>query len=282
MEKVLVQNKMIARSEAYIDIEDRGYQFGDGIYEVIRIYNGFLFTLDEHIARFYQSAEKIKLTVPYEKAELISLIATLVQENQVKDGSLYMQLTRGASPRNHLFPSNETEPVLTAYTKEVARPEAALENGVKAIIVEDIRWLRCDIKSLNLLPNILAKQEAADQNGYEAIQHRDGKVTEGSSSNVYIVKNGNIQTHPATNLILNGITRQVVIKLCQENDISITEDAFHVDQLLNADEVFITSTTSEVMPVVQIGDKIIGDGKPGPITRKLQTLFVEKIESDQK
>lgn len=206
MKKVLVDGQLIDREEASVDIEDRGYQFGDGIYEVIRVYNGQIFTADEHLNRLYSSAEKIQLHIPFQKEELMNLINLLVSENEVEDGSVYMQVTRGAARRNHVFPGEEIQPVLTAYTNEVPRPDLALEDGVHAITAEDIRWLRCDIKSLNLLPNLLAKQEALEKGCQEAILHRDGVVTEGSSSNVFIVKDGVIQTHPATNLILNGIT----------------------------------------------------------------------------
>ncbi|MBS4216755.1 D-amino-acid transaminase [Bacillus sp. FJAT-49711] len=282
MVKVIVNDKIIDRSDAAVDIEDRGYQFGDGVYEVIRIYDGVLFTGDEHLERFYSSAEKIQISVPFQKEELLELIQQLIQENEVKDGSLYMQMTRGASPRNHLFPSKDTKPVLTAYTKEVARPVESLEKGVAALIADDIRWLRCDIKSLNLLPNLLAKQAATEQGCYEAILHRDGVVTEGSASNAYIVLDGKIKTHPATNLILNGITRQVVARLCEKNNIPFVEEAFMLDELKNADEIFVTSTTSEVMPVVKLDGKEVGDGKPGVVTRKLQTLFVEEFESVKK
>jgi len=282
MVKVIVNDKIMDRTEAVIDIEDRGYQFGDGVYEVIRIYDGVLFTGDEHLDRFYSSAEKIKIAVPFQKEDLLELIHQLVQENGVKDGSLYMQLTRGASPRNHIFPSKDTMPALTAYTKEVARPVESLENGVAAMVADDIRWLRCDIKSLNLLPNLLAKQAATEQGCYEAILHRDGLVTEGSASNAYIVSGGKVKTHPATNLILNGITRQVVARICDKNNIPFVEEAFTLDDLYNADEIFVTSTTSEVMPVVKLDGNAVGDGKPGEVTRKLQTLFVEEFESVKK
>jgi len=282
MVKVIVNDKIMDRSEAAIDIEDRGYQFGDGVYEVIRVYDGVLFTGDEHLERFYSSAEKIKINVPFQKEELFDLMNQLIQENKVKDGSVYMQLTRGASPRNHVFPGNDTTPVLTAYTKEVARPVESLENGVAAMVADDIRWLRCDIKSLNLLPNLLAKQAATEQGCYEAILHRDGLITEGSSSNAYIVVDGKIKTHPATNLILNGITRQVLIRLCEQNNIPFIEEAFTLEDLRNADEIFVTSTTSEVMPVVKLDGKEVGNGKPGALTRKLQSLFVEEFESVKK
>lgn len=179
-------------------------------------------------------------------------------------------------------PDNQTKAVFTAYTNDVARPEKLFENGVEAITVEDIRWLRCDIKSLNLLPNVLAKQEATEAGCFEAILHRNGTVTEGSSSNAYIVKDGQVITHPADNLILNGITRQVLAKLCEENGIPFMEKTFELTDLFEADEVFITSTTSEVMPIVKIDGKNVGDGNPGNITRKLQSLFEAKINQETK
>ncbi|GIN57664.1 D-alanine aminotransferase [Lederbergia ruris] len=279
MGKVLVNDQLIERTEAVIDIEDRGYQFGDGVYEVIRVYDGDAFTAEEHLDRFLQSAEKIKMKMPYDKQQMLDFIDLLIKENHLHDGSIYMQVTRGTTSRNHIFPGNDIKPVLTAYTKEVERPKEKLENGVKAMVADDIRWLRCDIKSLNLLPNVLAKQEAMEQGCYEAILHRDGTVTEGSSSNAYVVKDGKVMTHPATNLILNGITRQVILQLCQANQIPVTEEAFQLEDLRTADEIFISSTTSEVMPVVQLDGQSIGDGKPGPLTKKLQTLFQEKIEA---
>ena len=243
MGKIIFNDQIINKSDARIDIEDRGYQFGDGVYEVIRIYNGKPFTAEEHLDRLYDSAEKIKIVMPFEKADLFSLLNQLIEENGVQNGSVYMQITRGASPRNHVFPGKDVKPVLTAYTNVVERPESALDHGVKAIIADDIRWLRCDIKSLNLLPNLLAKQQATEQGCTEAILHRNGIVTEGSSSNAYIVKDGHIKTHPATNLILNGITRQVIAQLCEKNNIPFSEEAFQLDDLLQADEVFISSTT---------------------------------------
>ncbi|CAM4233567.1 D-amino-acid transaminase [Lederbergia lenta] len=282
MVKIIYNDQIMDKNKVQIDIEDRGYQFGDGVYEVIRIYDGQLFTAEEHLTRFFSSAEKIKIVVPFPKEQLLRLIKQLINENKVNNGSIYMQITRGASPRNHVFPSAETKPVLTAYTKVVERPESALENGVEAIVADDIRWLRCDIKSLNLLPNLLAKQQATEKGCYESILHRDGTVTEGSSSNAYIIKDGKVKTHPATNLILNGITRQVIARLCDENQIPFYEEVFTVDELLAADEVFISSTTSEVMPVIRVDGKLFSDGKPGQITRKLQSLFLEEIKKMEK
>lgn len=279
LEKVVVNDQIMLRSEATIDMEDRGYQFGDGVYEVIRVYDGQLFTCEEHLDRFYSSAEKIQINIPYQKEQIKNWIDILLDENKIVNGSVYMQITRGANQRNHLFPADDVNPVLTAYTRDVERPLALMQTGVKAIIQDDIRWLRCDIKSLNLLPNLLAKQAAKDNGGYEAILHRDGIVTEGSSSNIFIVKNGILKTHPATNLILNGITRQQLFLICVNEGIQYEEISFTLEELLQADEVFLTSTTSEVMPIIQIDDKKIGNGKPGKWTVKLQELFANIFKS---
>lgn len=280
MGKVLINDRIVDRSEVTIDIEDRGYQFGDGVYEVFRIYNGKLFTPVEHLERLFQSAKNIQLHVPLNKQELLQLMTQVIKENEIKDGIFYLQVTRGVAPRNHLFPAPEVSSVLTGYTKEVPRPVQLLKEGVKAITLEDIRWLRCDIKSLNLLPNVLAKQEAHQQGCFEAILHRNGIVTEGSSSNVFIISNGMIHTHPPTNMILNGITRQVIIELCQKEEVPVVEKPFTLEELLLADEVFISSTTIEVMPLIEINGQPIGTGHPGIITKQLQTRFQEKIAQE--
>ena len=278
MEKIIFNGEIVEKSEVNIDIEDRGYQFGDGIYEVIRVYNGHLFTKDEHIQRLYESAEKISIRIPFSKKDLMQRLEELVETNQLDTGIIYLQITRGTYTRQHGFPSEEIIPTYVAYTREMPIPQVSMDNGVKGLLVEDIRWLRCDIKSLNLLGNILAKQQAAEAGCYEAIQHRGEEITEGSSSNVFIVQDNCDITRPATNLILNGITRQVILKLCKENGIEYKEQIFTVNDLKQADEVFISSTTSEVMPIVQINELQINSGTPGKITKKLQNLFKREIE----
>ncbi len=278
MEKIIFNGEIVEKSEVNIDIEDRGYQFGDGIYEVIRVYNGHLFTKDEHIQRLYESAEKISIRIPFSKKDLMQRLEELVETNQLDTGIIYLQITRGTYTRQHGFPSEEIIPTYVAYTREMPIPQVSMDNGVKGLLVEDIRWLRCDIKSLNLLGNILAKQQAAEAGCYEAIQHRGEEITEGSSSNVFIVKDNCVITRPATNLILNGITRQVILKLCKENGIEYKEQIFTANDLKQADEVFISSTTSEVMPIVQINELQINSGTPGKITKKLQNLFKREIE----
>ena len=273
----LWNDQIVKNEEVLVDKEDRGYQFGDGVYEVVKVYNGELFTATEHIDRFYDSAEKIRITIPYTKDKLHQLLHQLVEENNIDTGHVYFQITRGAGPRNHIFPGDDVKPVLTGNAKENPRPLENFEKGVKATFVEDIRWLRCDIKSLNLLGAVLAKQEAYEKGCYEAILHRDEIVTEGSSSNIYGIKEGVLYTHPANNLILNGITRQVIIKCAAEIGLTVNEQAMTKEQLLAMDEVIVSSTTSEVTPVIEIDGTVIGNGTPGEWTRKLQAQFETKI-----
>ena len=273
---ILINDQFIERNQdTHIDIEDRGYQFGDGIYEVVRIYNGKPFRLDEHLDRFERSASEIHLVLPLSKSETKLKITQLIEMNNLLDGIVYFQATRGVAPRNHAFPEN-TKSVLTAYTKESPRPLQNFEKGIKVVTVEDIRWLRCDIKSLNLLGNVLAKEYAHRHDADEAIQIRDNTVTEGSSSNFYIVKDGKIYTHPVDHFILNGITRNVIEEIANKLGIPFIEKLFNVKEVYRADEAFISSTTAEVTPVMQINDKVLGT-EPGPIVRALQKEFESLI-----
>ena len=272
---ILLNDQFLSRDDVHIDLEDRGYQFGDGIYEVVRIYNGVPFELDPHLVRFQRSADEIGLKLPMSLEETSSKITQLIELNKLKDGIIYFQVTRGAAPRNHAYPANTTA-VLTAYTKEVPRPVEKLEKGIKVVTIEDIRWLRCDIKSLNLLGNVMAKQYAVDHGADEAVQIRDNIVTEGSSSNFYIVKDGKIFTHPANNFILNGITRMVIKDIANKLNIPFIEENFTFKEVLEADEAFISSTTVEAMPVIQINDHVVNH-EPGPIVRALQAEIEKRI-----
>ncbi|ULG71355.1 D-amino-acid transaminase [Macrococcus brunensis] len=256
-----------------IDPNDRGYQFGDGIYEVVRVYNGMLFTAREHFERLVRSAAEIQIKLELTVDDYIEICQHLITENQVTDGLIYVQVTRGNALRNHIFPES-SKPVTLIYSYDSARPVEGMDKGVKVITLEDIRWLRCDIKSLNLLGNVLAKQQAHVAQAVEAIQVRDGIVTEGASSNVFIIKNGTIYTHPANHLILNGITRIVIKRCAEELNIPFVEKTFTPEELYDADEVIISSTSLEVTPVTQIDDQTI---EIGPVTRQLQQAFKEKI-----
>ncbi|MBC1373306.1 D-amino-acid transaminase [Listeria booriae] len=276
--KVLVNNQLIERTDAKIDIEDRGYQFGDGVYEVVRAYNGQFFTYEEHIDRLYASANKIDLVIPFEKAELRELLEGLLKANNIGTGNVYLQVTRGIqSPRNHVVPELPLEGVLTASASEVPRDATLFEQGRKAILEEDVRWLRCDIKSLNLLGNTMAKNKAHQAGAFEAILHRGEEVTEGSATNAYIIKDGTLITHAADNLILSGITRQVILKVARDIGVPVAETGFTLTDLAAADEVFISSTTIEVTPIIEIDGKQVRDGKRGPITKKIHDAFTAEV-----
>lgn len=277
MSLYFIDGNFSTQDEVKISIDDRGYYFGDGVYEVIKVYGSELFTAEEHISRLFKSAVKIKLTIPYSEEQLMNVAKELIAKNNVVNGHIYMQVTRGVSMRQHHFPNPPVPAVVTAYSVDGTRPIEDMQNGVAVKSVEDIRWLRCDIKSLNLLGSVLAKEEASEAGCAEAILHRGGLVTEGSSTNMFGVKDGIIRTHPVSNLILEGITRQVVLQLCSQLNLPVEEKAFTLEEAYEMDEVFYTSTTAEVMPVITIDGKTIGDGKRGEITGKLQKAFAANI-----
>lgn len=276
---VIYNGKILKRNEVKINIEDRGYQFGDGVYEVIRVYNRKPFQMDAHIERLFESARKIFMDIPYSKTEIKSWIYKLINKEPATTYNVYVQVTRGVSVRNHVIPK-DSKVVFTGYVLHSERPVEIMMNGARAVLVEDKRWLHCDIKSISLLSNVLAKKQATDQGAFEAILHRGEIVTEASVSNVWIVKEGKFLTHPANHLILNGITRQCVINQLDKHNLPYEEKPFTVEDLLNADEVFITSTTSEILPIVQVDDVRINNGKPGSETKRLQDLFVKQIEAE--
>src|SRR5699024_10632473 len=237
------------------------------------------FTAKEHFERLLRSAKEIGLELNYTVEGLTELITELLSANGVVNGGVYIQVTRGAAPRDHAFPEPSVKANITAFTKSYERPYKLLEEGINAVTTEDIRWLRCDIKSLNLLGNVLAKEYAVKYNAKEAIQHRGEIVTEGSSSNVYAIKDGVIYTHPINNYILNGITRKVIKAIAEEKNIPFNEETFTVDFLKNADEIIVSSTSVEVMAVIKLNGDVVGDGKVGPITKSLQEGFNRYIDT---
>lgn len=270
---VLSQETFTHRDDLQYPFEERGLQFGDGVYEVIRIYHGKYYLFDEHVDRLFRSAEAIQINLPFSKQEISDRLLELLEKNNMtSDGQVYLQVTRGSATRGHAFPV-DTVPNLYAYVKDLPRKSALMESGVSAITRRDTRWENCYIKSLNLLPNVLAKQEAVENNAFEAILHKDGVVTEGSSTNIYMVKSGIIYTFPATKRILHGCVRMAVERFTGDLDIPFIEEAFSTNDIPLADEMFLTSSTSEVMPIVQVDGQKIGDGQPGDITRKLQKAY---------
>ena len=280
MTKVLINEHLVDEQDARVPYNDRGYVFGDGIYEYIRTYNNNIFTAKPHFERLLRSAKEIGLDLKYNVDELTELVQELLAANGVVNGGVYIQVTRGAAPRDHAFPTPSVEANVMAFTKTYERPYKLLEEGINAITTEDIRWLRCDIKSLNLLGNVLAKESAVKYNAQEAIQHRGDIVTEGSSSNVYAIKGGEIYTHPVNNYILNGITRMVIKDTAEAKGIPFNEGTFTVDFLRNADEIIVSSTSIEVMPVIKLDGEFVGEGKVGPITKSLQEGFNRYIDAD--
>ncbi|OIK10604.1 D-amino-acid transaminase [Bacillus sp. MUM 116] len=271
--------KYVQLDEPVIPIDERGHQFGDGVYEVIRVYNGKPFMLEEHLQRLIQSAKAIKLPIQQSVEDLKALILEAVQKSNELESAVYLQITRGVAVRQHLFPAAPVSITMTV------RPVHAIENeardkGMKAIFHEDERWANCYIKSLNLLPNILAKQTAHDAGCYEAILVRDGHITEGTSSNVYMVKDGAVYTTPLSKQILSGITRMAVKKVTESLGIPFIEKKFTPEELLQADEVFITSTTSEILPIINVDGKSIGEGNPGELTMKIYNKFKGLILAD--
>ncbi len=275
---LLWNGKLVEEDQVRVSYRDRGYYFGDGIYEVFRLYNGILFEKEAHLDRLYNSLREIKIELPWSREQLSGMVDELAATLGQQDGILYIQFTRGEAKRAHIFPE-VCEAVMLGYCEPLVRPADLIENGIEAITLEDIRWLRCHIKSLNLLANTLAKQEAVEAGAKEAILIRsDDTVTECTASNLLIVKDGIIYTHPNGNLILDGITKQVVKRLAHQLDIPYVEQAFSKQQLLNADEVFLTSTTMEATPIISIDGRPVGTGTPGVVTRRLQVAYVELVE----
>lgn len=272
MELGYINGKFVSLDEKVIPIDERGHQFGDGVYEVIRFYDGKPFMLTEHLGRLIRSAKAIRLPLTENIEDFKELVLSGVEKAQISQCNVYLQITRGVANRNHLFPK---VPVSITMTVREAKPLSTelRDKGVTAITHEDERWTNCYIKSLNLLPNILAKQAAHEAGSYEAILVREGFVTEGSSSNVFIIKEGSVITSPLSKHILPGITRMAVKKIANEINIPFIEENFSEDDLITADEVFITSTTSEVLPVVAINGRKIGSGIPGDVTKRLYGEF---------
>ncbi len=278
MKIILVNGQFVKEDEVQVSMYDRGYQFGDGVYEVIRFYNGIYFKLKDHLERYFESASKIGIEFEFGIEELQVMLQELLTYHSIEDGYVYTQLTRGIAPRNHIYHNQELKPQLIAYVEKAVRPLQLMDNGASAILHEDERWTKCDIKSLNLLGSILAKNKATKEGAFEAILFRGEYITEGSVSNVFVYNNNKLYTHPATNLILNGITRISVIEIAKELGIEVVEKAFTVSFLLSSEEVFTTGTVSEITPIVEVKDEgVIGSGKPGEMTKLIQSTYARKI-----
>lgn len=278
-EWILLNGRLVntKEEEPMVALEERGLQFGDGIYELFRLYNGKPHLLDLHLDRFFRSMKEIQLVPPFTKEELIEQLQQLIEKNQFQeDGNVYIQISRGVQPRNHVYKSNLT-PTYFANIVSFPRPISLMKEGIKVTIEEDIRWKFCHIKSLNLLPNIMIKNKVNEAGYHEAILVRDGTVTEGCHSNFFIVKNNKLITHPADQFILHGITRHHVIFLAKALHIEVEEREFSLQEVQEADECFFTATPLEILPVIQIGEEPFKNGESGPVTKKLQAAYEESI-----
>lgn len=275
---VYLNGQFLPKTEARISPDDRAFLFADGAYEVVRAYRGHLFRAKEHWDRFDYSLKALRIAPPA-NTDFSAIATELLKRNQLleAEATVYLQVTRGAAPRKHAFPA-DTAPTVYAFAAPFANPVEKWTNGVKIITLPDQRWARCDIKSISLLPNVLANQQAQEAGAHEAILVRDGFALEGSLSNFAAVLDGVLRTAPRTNYILPGISRLVALGLCSALRIPVREFPVAEAELKCATEAMLFGTTNEVMPVVQINDRKLGDGRPGPVTRQLQQAFRDYVE----
>lgn len=264
------------KDEALISPNDRGFIFADGVYEVIKFYNGKPFRMEDHLERFRRSLSEIQ--IPFHEIDALEeMCLRLIDQNDFgsRHAGIYFQVTRGADKRVHYFPK-DIKPTLYGFAFELPSFVDKLEKGISVIVLEDIRWRRCDIKSISLLPNIMMFNQAYNLGTGEALLVRDGLVTEATHSSVLGVRNGNVYTHPLTFDVLPGITRKVVKEICAENDIPFIEQGFTEKEMYELDELMVAGTGSEITPVVEVNGQPVGNKKPGTLTRFLQQKFFEK------
>ncbi|MES2712243.1 MAG: D-amino-acid transaminase [Pseudomonadota bacterium] len=277
-----VNGRYLPQSEAAVNIEDRGYQFGDGIYEVVHLHGGKYVDEERHLARLERSLREIKLPMPMTRAALSMVLREVARRNRVTEGLLYMQVTRGVSPRDHAFPKNPVPPALVVTIKRIPPYPVDVDKWAAACItLPDLRWARRDIKSVNLLPNCLARQAAREQGAIEAILYDEatGMVTEGAATTFWIVdKDGAIRTRHLDHVILPGCTRSALMAELAELGVSYEEREFSLDDVKNAREAFITSATSFVKPITKIDGAPVGDGKVGPVVRRLFEIFARHVQ----
>ncbi len=274
--------EMVESGAKVVSLDDRGYCFGDGVYEVVRVYNGRAFAFSYHQDRLYRSMREMDIPVRMPPDELQELHEIMIEQSEITDGYIYLQITRGVTPRHHAFERSKLEPQMYMFIKPITTDLGVLQEGVKAITLPDERWARVDIKTLNLIPNILAQTKAEKKGAYTAILVRDGIVTEGATSNVFVMKDGVCYTHPANHHILKGITRQLVVtRVAPTAGITIIEREFNEAFLKDADEIFFTDTIGGIIPITTLNREPVGDGKPGKaakvLAEQLQHLMEEGL-----
>jgi D-alanine transaminase len=272
-EIVYLNGEFMPLEDAKVPVLDRGFIFGDGVYEVIPVYSKHPFRLQEHLVRFRRSHDAIRLDYPMSDADWTKLVTDLVSRNAGDDQSIYLQVTRGVARRDHAFPKDAKPTVFGMSNPLVTPAREVVENGVHAITTIDYRWLKCDVKSTSLLGNCLLRQLAADAGALEVVMFRDGFLTEGSSSNVFVVKNGVILATPKNNLVLPGITYDVVVELARANGLELEVRPVTEAEVRGADEIWVTSSTKEVLAVSTLDEKAVGGGKPGAVFGRMHQLY---------
>ena len=275
MNPVFLNGKLLPAEQAQVSALDRGFIFGDGIYELVPVYSRVPFRLDEHLARLERSLGEAKIRNPYSRAQWRSHIYQLIDAQSFDDQGVYFQVTRGVAKRDHAFPKGLEPTVFMMSNPLTNPPQAQVEKGAAAVSAVDNRWLRCDIKSISLIGNCLLRQMSAEAGAAETILFRDGKLTEASASNVFIVKRGVIQSPPKSNLILPGITYDVVTELARANNLPLEFREVTEAEVRAADEVWVTSSSKEVLAIVELDGKRIGDGQPGAVFRRMHQLYQE-------
>lgn len=274
-----VNGRYAPTGEASVHIEDRGYQFGDGVYEVCLVVDGAYWDEEGHLARLDRSLKELSIAKPMSERAMKTAMAALVRKNRLKTALVYVQVTRGVAPRNHPFPEKQPRPslVMTARAFNLEKNEKQAEEGVRVVTAPDIRWGRVDIKTIGLLPNVLAKEAAKQAGAIEAWLVRGDRITEGASSNAWIVTDrGELVTHPLGNEILGGVTRQTVLECAEELQMTVVERPFTTEEARGAAEAFLTSATNLVMPVVALDGRSIGEGRPGPVSKRLRQAYIER------
>lgn len=276
---VYLDGAYIPRAQARISIDDRGFLFGDGIYEVTRVVGGRPFEIERHLARLRYGLDELAIALALDDDALLAIHERLLAENGLADADalVYVQVTRGVARRTHHFPQPAVAPTVFASAAAYAPDLAVRERGAAAITYPDLRWARCDLKTVNLLPNVLAKQHAEERGVLEAILVRDGAITEGSHTNVFAVIEGELRTYPRSDQILGGVTRDVVLELAAEQGIAIRERPIHTRDLARVDEIFLTGTTTDVTPVISVDGAPVGSGEPGPVARALYRALMERL-----
>lgn len=276
---VYLNGEFLPPLQARVSVFDRGFIFGDGIYEVLPVYGGRMFRLAQHLARLEQSLAAVRLANPLAAAAWGEVFARLIDENGGGDQAIYLQVTRGVAPRDHAFPAGVT-PTVFAYSQPLQYPSPELvAKGVAAVTRADIRWLRCDIKATALLANAMLRQEAIDDGAAEAILIRDGLMMEGAASNIFVVSRGKILTPPKGPFILPGITRDLVLELARAHGLACAEEPVPEATLHHADEIWLTSSMREVMPITRLNHRPVADGKPGPVHAHMLTLYKDYKKS---